>query len=37
MTIVDIKRKIDSMEKKYDRQFKIVFNAIRQLLAPPPV
>ena len=36
MTIVDLKRRLDSMEKKYDRQFKIVFDAIRQLLAPPP-
>ena len=36
MTIVDVKRKIDGMEKKYDHQFKIVFDAIRQLLAPPP-
>jgi hypothetical protein len=23
------------MEKKYDEQFKIVFEAIRQLMAPP--
>ncbi len=36
MTIVDMKRKIDNMERKYDHQFKIVFDAIRQLLAPPP-
>jgi hypothetical protein len=36
MTIVDVKRKIDGMEKKYDQQFKIVFDAIRQLLAPLP-
>jgi hypothetical protein len=36
MTIVDLKRKIDNMEKKYDRHFKIVFDAIKQLLAPPP-
>ena len=36
MTIVDVKRKIDGMEKKYDHQFKIVFDAIRQLLNPPP-
>ena len=36
MTIVDVKRKIDGMEKKNDHQFKIVFDAIRQLLAPPP-
>ena len=31
----DLKRKIISMETKYDHQFKIVFDAIRQLLAPP--
>jgi hypothetical protein len=36
MTIVDLKRKIDNMEKKYDRHFKIVFDAIKQLLTPPP-
>jgi len=28
----DLKRKIESMEKKYDQQFKIVFEAIKQLL-----
>jgi hypothetical protein len=37
MTILDIRRKIDGMEKKYDHNFKIVFDAIRQLIAPPPV
>lgn len=36
MTILDIRRKLDGMENKYDHQFKIVFDAIRQLLAPPP-
>lgn len=36
MTILDIRRKLDGMERKYDHQFKIVFDAIRQLLAPPP-
>ena len=35
MTIVDLKRKIDSMEHKYDHNFKIVFDAIRQLINPP--
>jgi hypothetical protein len=35
MTIVDLKRKLDGMERKYDHQFKIVFDAIRQLLEPP--
>lgn len=29
-------RKLDDLEKKYDRQFKIVFDAIRQLMTPPP-
>lgn len=37
MSVVDLKRKIDAMERKYDHNFKIVFDAIRQLLAPPPV
>lgn len=31
----DLKRKIDSMEKKYDGQFKIVFSAIKKLLEEP--
>jgi len=28
----DIKRKIESMEKKYDSQFRIVFDAIKELI-----
>ena len=28
-------RKLDALEKKYDSQFKIVFDAISQLMAPP--
>ena len=28
----DLKRKIESMEKKYDQQFQIIFEAIKQLL-----
>jgi hypothetical protein len=28
-------RKLDALEKKYDTQFKVVFDAIRQLMAPP--
>jgi hypothetical protein len=31
----DLARKLDALEKKYDAQFKIVFDAIRQLMAPP--
>ncbi len=31
----ELARKLDELEKKYDQQFKIVFNAIRQLMTPP--
>ena len=31
----DLARKLDALEKKYDAQFKIVFDAIRQLMASP--
>ena len=34
LTHEDLKRKIESMEKKYDQQFQIVFEAIKQLLEP---
>ena len=30
----DLQKKIESMESKYDYQFKIVFDAIKQLLKP---
>jgi hypothetical protein len=29
-------RKLDAMEQKYDAQFKVVFDAIRQLMVPRP-
>lgn len=32
---VGLARKLDALEKKYDAQFKIVFDAIRQLMIPP--
>ncbi len=32
----DLKKRIDKLEEKYDEQFKIVFEAIKQLLQPPP-
>jgi hypothetical protein len=35
LTHKDLQRKIEVMEKKYDQQFKIVFDAIKQLLEPP--
>ncbi|MBI2989405.1 MAG: ORF6N domain-containing protein [Deltaproteobacteria bacterium] len=28
-------RKLEALEKKYDTQFKVVFDAIRQLMSPP--
>jgi hypothetical protein len=31
----ELARKLDAMEKKYDAQFKVVFQAIRQLMSPP--
>ena len=30
-----LSRKLDALEKKYDAQFKIVFDAIRKLTASP--
>jgi hypothetical protein len=35
-THADLARKLDALEKKYDAQFRVVFDAIRQLMAPPP-
>jgi hypothetical protein len=32
---VDLDRKLQTLEKKYDSQFKVVFDAIRQLMTPP--
>ncbi|MBD3240256.1 MAG: hypothetical protein GF331_06690 [Chitinivibrionales bacterium] len=36
VTIAELKRRIDRMEQNFDRRFKVVFDAIKQLLAPPP-
>ena len=35
LTNADLARKLDASEKKYDAQFRVVFDAIRQLMAPP--
>jgi hypothetical protein len=32
----DLARKLEELEKKYDAQFKAVFDAIRALMMPPP-
>jgi len=34
LTNQDLKRKIEEIEKKYDKQFSVVFEVIKQLLAP---
>jgi hypothetical protein len=31
----DLARKLAALEKKYDAQFRTVFDAIRELMAPP--
>jgi hypothetical protein len=35
-THANLARKLEAMEKKYDAQFKVVFDAIHQLMSPPP-
>ena len=34
-THADLARKLTALEQKYDEQFRAVFDAIRQLMAPP--
>lgn len=34
LTHADLARKLNALEKKYDAQFKIVFDAIRELMTP---
>jgi len=36
ITYDGLKRKIESIEKKYDEQFRIVFSAIKKLIESPP-
>ena len=31
----DSARKLEELERKYDEKFRVVFDAIRQLMAPP--
>jgi len=35
MTHADLARKLEALEKKYDRQFRVVFDSIRALMADP--
>jgi len=34
-TNADLARKLAALEKRYDAQFRVVFDAIRELMAPP--
>jgi len=34
LTHGELRRKIEAMERKYDQQFRVVFDAIRKLLEP---
>jgi hypothetical protein len=36
-TNANLERRLNELEKKYDAQFKVVFDAIRQLMAPPQI
>ena len=33
----ELSRRLDELERKYDRQFRVVFDAVRNLMAPTPV
>jgi hypothetical protein len=35
LTYVEIARKIESLERRYDHRFRVVFRALRGLMAPP--
>ena len=32
---IDLARRLDALERKYDAQFKVVFDAIREMMIPP--
>jgi len=36
LTYVGLNRKIETLEKRYDHRFKIVFDAIKKLIEPAP-
>ena len=35
IVISNVARRLDKMEKKYDARFKVVFDAMRELMKPP--
>lgn len=36
LSVEGLARKVNALEQKYDKQFKVVFDAVRRLMAPPP-
>ena len=36
LSVEALARKVDELERKYDKQFKVVFDAVRRLMSPPP-
>jgi hypothetical protein len=36
LTQVELARRLDDLESRYDQQFAVVFEAIRELVASPP-
>ena len=36
LSVEALARKVDELERRYDKQFKVVFDAVRQLMSPPP-
>lgn len=36
LSVTSLARKVNDLERKYDKQFKIVFDAVRRLMCPPP-
>ena len=35
LSVEALARKVDALESKYDKQFKVVFDAVRRLMTPP--
>jgi len=35
MGVKDLAKRLDEMEQKYDSQFRVVFDAIKKMMAPP--
>ena len=36
LSVEALARKVDQLERRYDKQFQVVFDAVRRLMSPPP-